>query len=468
MAFLFVVTTTYAELPVKVDFAVFKFNDSLNLIEVYYSFPDNCLIYNKGNEINKGAIGFAIGILNNKVLIDSAQWVQEVNIPVKEKEYVSDLVGLKTMLVPKGMYKLKFIAVDMLNKNNRFKKTFDLNSYIFPDDKLCASDLQIASIIERQDRATQKWNQSFKKNSLFVVPEPGRDIVGSSPKIYSYLEIYNAKKLHPQGLKITYSVYNAAHKNVFSISRNKKSYSNAMVEYISIPVDALPTGVYYYTVEIESATNKSMEITITKKMYVSNYEIPPSNETEFYESKDFEQSEFATLSEKQVETQYDQIKFLATDYEQEVWNKCETLGAKQRFLFTFWTSRNKDTTLPYNQALEDFRSRVRYANKHFKYGLMKEGWRTPRGRVYLKYGNPTRIERFVQEGEKPAYEKWYYDELQGGVHFVFIDFRSNGYYQLVHSTAEGEMYNYNWYEQYILKQDPDANFQYQKQNNWER
>ena len=467
---LFAVTTSFAELPVKVDFAVFNFNDSLNLLEVYYSFPDNCLEYKQTDKFKKSVIGFAIGVMKDTSIIDSTQWIQEVNIPLKNKDYVSDLVGIKTLLIPKQKLKIKFVALDMITRQNSFRRTFNISPKFFPSKEISISDIQIASMIEHKDKASQKWNKAFLKNSLYVVPDPGRSIIGSSPKIFSYFEIYNAKKYAPQGLLIKYTINNAAQKEVFSISRKKKSFSDAMVEYISIPVDALPTGVYYFvvTVKPKNDNDKAKIISSTKKIYMVNYEVPPENIAEFYENKSFEQSEFATLTPEKVKTFYDKIKFLATDYEKEVWGKCETVGAKRRFLFTFWSARNSDTTLPYNKALEEFRERIRYTNKHFKYGLMKEGWRTPRGRVYIKYGPPTRIERFVQEGEKPAYEKWFYDEYEGGVMFVFIDFRANGYYQLVHSSAQGEMYNDNWYEQYILKQDPDANFKYQKSNNWQQ
>ncbi len=463
--FLISVAVAFAELPVKMDLAVFRMNDSLNICEIYYSFPDDCLSYKIDDEKKKGLIGFAIGVIENGKMIDSVQWIQEINIPDKDKDYVSVLVGIKTMLVPIGDLELKFVALDMNDRSKSMLRTVPFHSPEFDENSLSISDLQIAAIIEPEKKATQKWNKSFKKNGLYVVPNPGRDIVGKEPKLYVYFEIYNAKKDAPDGLNLTYIVRNAGQREVFTLPRKKKSFSDAFVEYIGIPVEALPTGVYYLTVEVSPSDASELVISKTKKIYVTNFEMPPKPVTEFYENKDFEQSEFATLSEEQVKTNFDQIKLILTDYETEVWEKCETNDAKKRFLFTFWASRNTDTTKPYNEALEEFRARVDYANKHFKYGLMKEGWRTPRGRVYLRYGEPTRIERFVQKGDQPAYEKWYYDEMQGGVHFVFIDFRNNGYYQLVHSTAEGEMYNDNWYEQYIERQDPGPNFEYQKSNN---
>ncbi len=466
--FVFSILSAFAELPVKVDLAVFKLNDSLNLCEIYYSFPDDCLSYKIDADKKKGMIGFAIGVIEKGKMIDSVQWLQEINIPDKDKDYVSVLVGIKAIPVPIGNLELKFVALDMNDRSKSLITKIPFNSHRFGDEKLSVSDLQIAAIIENGEKPSQKWNESFKKNGLYVVPNPGCDIIGNEPKLYVYFEIYNAKKFAPEGLNITYVVEDAGHSEVFTLPRQRNSFSDAFVEYIAIPVEALATGVYYLIAEVRAVDDPEIVIKKTKKIYVTNFELPPKPLTEFYENKEFEQSEFSTLSEEQVKTHFDQIKFILSDYELEVWDKCETNDARQRFLYTFWTSRNTDTTKPYNEALEEFRARVDYANKHFKYGLMKEGWRTPRGRIYLQYGEPTRIERFVQKGDQPAYEKWFYDELQGGVHFVFIDFRNNGYYQLVHSTAENEMYNDNWYEQYIERQDPGPNFEYQKSNSFIR
>jgi len=465
LTLLFASYTANAQVTVKVDLSVFRYNDSLNILEVYYAFPDNCIKLLHDGDLKRGSIGFAIGVISDGEIVDSVQWIQEINIPAENKDYVSDLVGLKTILVPFGEYTLKFIALDMFDRNSRDIREIDFKSERYSKEVISASDLQIAAAIDPESKPTQKWNPSFLKNSLYVIPNPGRDVLGSSPEINSYIEIYNAKTLSADGLNVTYIVENAGNREVFRINREKKAYSDAMVEYISIPVGALPTGVYYFTIKVEPVSGTETSAVVKKKkIYVSNYEIPPTAIDEFYENLPFERSEFATMTEEQVETSFEQIQYITSDYEKDVWDKCQTIGAKQRFLYTFWQSRNTDTTKPYNQALEEYRVRIQYANKHFRFGLNKEGWRTERGRVYLQYGPPSEIESHVRVGEEPAYDKWMYHDYQGGIEFVFVDFLSNGRYQLVHSNAMGEAQNPNWYEQYIQKQDPDPNFQYQKRN----
>ena len=53
--------------------------------------------------------------------------------------------------------------------------------------------------------------------------------------------------------------------------------------------------------------------------------------------------------------------------------------------------------------------------------MSKIGWKTDRGRVLILYGEPNEIERFPNQMDKKPYEIWHYDDVEGGVIFVFAD-----------------------------------------------
>ena len=106
---------------------------------------------------------------------------------------------------------------------------------------------------------------------------------------------------------------------------------------------------------------------------------------------------------------------------------------------------------PRNEFKMEYFERVAYANAHFKYNF-KEGWQTDRGRVYVTYGKPDDVERHPFEADQRAYEIWKYDNLEGGVEFVFVDL-SNAMndYGLVHSTARNELRDDNWKNRLRIK-----------------
>ena len=66
------------------------------------------------------------------------------------------------------------------------------------------------------------------------------------------------------------------------------------------------------------------------------------------------------------------------------------------------------------------------------------------GLIYIKYGQPSEIERYPSSMDEKAHEIWYYYELEGGVEFVFVDIQNLGNMQLVHSTARNELQDYDW------------------------
>ncbi len=81
----------------------------------------------------------------------------------------------------------------------------------------------------------------------------------------------------------------------------------------------------------------------------------------------------------------------------------------------------------------------------------RRGLETDRGRIWLRYGRPTREAGFTPSGNVPAYERdelaafvvWEYDGLDGGTRFVFDDATRNGRYRTysppasAYATASG-------------------------------
>jgi hypothetical protein len=73
----------------------------------------------------------------------------------------------------------------------------------------------------------------------------------------------------------------------------------------------------------------------------------------------------------------------------------------------------------------------------------QEGWRSDRGRIYIKYGEPVDVERNPYDLDSEATEIWTY--IIGGKerYFKFEDKTGNGDYRLMESNLEGEFYKDN-------------------------
>ena len=115
----------------------------------------------------------------------------------------------------------------------------------------------------------------------------------------------------------------------------------------------------------------------------------------------------------------------------------------QKYFLNFWTDRNP---VDPEGAWNEYKMRVTQANNEFK-SMRIKGYKTDRGRVYLKYGKPNVITPSYNEPAAYPYEIWHYYELQGqrDKKFVFYsrDMVTNDF-QLIHSNMLGEIANFRW------------------------
>jgi len=84
----------------------------------------------------------------------------------------------------------------------------------------------------------------------------------------------------------------------------------------------------------------------------------------------------------------------------------------------FWAKRDPTPNTLYNELMAEYYRRVDYAYLNFATMRDRDGARTDRGKIYIIYGEPTKIERKYTPG-KPTEEIWYYEPIRRK--FVFTD-----------------------------------------------
>ncbi len=132
---------------------------------------------------------------------------------------------------------------------------------------------------------------------------------------------------------------------------------------------------------------------------------------------------------------YRSIRLVAS---REEWKKFQGLPWSRRkgFLHRFWKERDPTPTTAINERQIEHYSRVTYANLHFS--VPQEdlpGWRTRRGEVCIRYGEPT-SQRWVmpdvtiKSGLIPPKWVWSYSNLPQPVELTFADDYLNGNYDI--------------------------------------
>lgn len=441
-------------LHIYVDYAVFRKTEQQNIIEIYYGFLDTSFSYVKKGNKYFAQISMQINFYFNDSLYDQSEWIvfheRENKVINSGDEYL--LVGQKNFEVPSGV-PIRFLikAIDSNNASNSTILTYEVKNPIFDLRSIQISDVQFAQLIEGADTSSYIWQSEFLKGKYYVVPNPTREIVGNSPKLFSYFEYYIPKSKLNHQLKIEYRIYDLLNNEVYYNFRKVQGSNkgNALMDINGFAIDALPSGAYYFEVKILDSVNNTFCSTARRKFYLINPDMPPQPIKVFSESELFSKSIFSIMKDEELDLEFEKAKYVANEYEKQLYRELQTVDSKRRFLFSFWKRRNPDTSLVYNRAYEDFNEKIEYANRFFSIGNAIEGWKTDRGRILIQYGEPTSREFHPRQGTNRSYEVWFYAKHEGGTYFYFVDLNGNGNFVLVHSNANGEPYNDTWYTDFV-------------------
>lgn len=100
----------------------------------------------------------------------------------------------------------------------------------------------------------------------------------------------------------------------------------------------------------------------------------------------------------------------------------------EKSLNSYWKPLDPTPNTNYNELMNEFYQRVDYANNKFKFIDGNGGAYSDRGKTYIKYGTPDKIERNTSNDDK-VIETWFYYNPKRT--FVFVDNEGTGEYLLM-------------------------------------
>lgn len=153
---------------------------------------------------------------------------------------------------------------------------------------------------------------------------------------------------------------------------------------------------------------------------------------------------FEGATEERLDSLYAPLDFiLDSRTEAGVYDRLSADG-KRRFLREFWRRRDPTPGDAGNAALTDFYRSVAYANDAFRQSRAGSmlGWRSDRGRIYLRHGRPDEVLRRPVASPRP-YEAWKYTRGRASW-YVFYDRNGLGDYVLIGTNDRREPGLQNW------------------------
>ncbi len=452
------------DIAATLDFCNFKANDSLALFEYYLSFPANSLKHKKTTEgklqceinVNVGMVKNGDTVFYDNYVINSTP---SSEMTLDKEEYLSQ----HQIIIPNGEYIFFMNAKDMLNENER-KINVDRPVKVgYGNSFIQISDLQNL----KSYKPTNHQGQN-SKNGIEMVSRNSNFFSAAQDKFIFYVEVYNAANVMNQGETYLLEgriVDTKSGKIIEEAGFFKKlKAENVNPVLAEVDLSKVPSGDYNIILEIKDRENRSL---FSREKYFERYHPAMNPVMEETTEISLDSSEYdpcmiaESINMKNLNFLLNGLMPLAKTNERSFAEAVTNSGdEKQKINFLCYFFQKRETQDKDARTLFlEYKERLEIVEKKYSTQTMP-GYQTDRGRVYIQYGKPNRIDDEFSDMSRQAinnaiipYEIWIYyavtePQAQSNVQFVFAQTnRANYNYEIVHSTAIGEYRNPNWKEE---------------------
>jgi GWxTD domain-containing protein len=455
ISFLSIVNLCFSQINALMDFSRFKADDTTSILELYLGVDANSLKMVKNNNGKyQGSVYVAItasdtkGIrLANKYSILSPEFETEGNN--------ARFIVQKRLLLNNNDYN---IAIDLKDENatdSVFSAIIPLKAD-FPKEFVSISDFQL---LESYEKTTTE--DDYSKNGFKLISNLTDFYHKDMNKLKFYVELYNTHKQF--GDNKPFAVQIAIKDDKGQIPNNlgrflKYNAKPANVVISEFDLSQLKSGNYQLYIDIRDTENKVIAYNskafqrsnpeFDKQMAIDTNRVYSYKGTFVEEIPQTKISYFLkSLQPISHKNEYEFILAIVKKNDEE---------QMRNYFYSFWKKRSETNPQgEWNQYLD----RLLTAEKKYSTARFM-AHETDRGRVYLQYGKPYRVEnemsdrrRDVYENSSPVpYEVWYYAKIGGQNNRIFCFVQqdlANNNYRLVNSDANGEVNNPGWRNQYL-------------------
>ncbi len=340
-----------------------------------------------------------------------------------------------TFAVKPGRYAIEVALTDSAS-GRVSRRSQVLNGFA---DSPGASDLLLASELRQAAGPADTTPQAgeLRKGSLFLAASGRPVLTPQQAELGYYAEIYVAQ---PETVTVAMRVARPDGSQVIAIAPQQLPFgAGGGVTRGRVPLAGLPAG--NYQLELTSRSRSGEQVRAAA-FGMAGFETAAALAAVAPVSRDA----WDDRSEAQLDTLYAPLVYVMTEAEQGIYPGLSVEG-KRNYLRQFWARRDPSPKDARNEAQENYYSAIAQANLRFREGGSAQipGWRTDRGRIFLKYGSPDEVlQRPVNAGTNP-YEMWKYTRGRP-LKYVFYDQTRFGNYVLIWTSDRRESSRPNWME----------------------
>jgi GWxTD domain-containing protein len=402
---------------VKAELLRFLDNDGNTEFHINYKIPNSELHFLKENENFIARLEIFIELYQGEQLIDKNKYTHlagatSITIAQSENHYVLDKISA-TIAEPD--YEL-IIAIHDRNASTLYTQTFKLELL---DKNSLISDIEISHGISKEPVPAL---QEFNRGGIYFYVDPIPVIVAGEREFVLYYEAQNIS-VDDNGFSEIIDKFTIYKEGEIIISQESKAKKEGTAYKLihQIPLEKLNAGFY----EIEAIVtdvnkgnyqSRKRSFSITKKYTFLTQRVFPLDDDE-----------------------YQLISYFLDNRQKRTYRGLNDEG-KKVFIERFWAANNPNPVSKDNEFLEKIKNRVNEANWRFAHH--RAGWTTDMGRIYVKYGTPSEIDKgetdsnvSVRYANRP-YQIWKYNGIDKA--YLFLDMMGNGTMRLIYSKNDDE------------------------------
>jgi len=352
-----------------------------------------------------------------------------------------NFVDVKRFGLENGDYEVEVQVTDV----HQPEKTITVKQNLSIDynaKELALSDIQLIGSF-REDSTESALN----KNGFYLETLPFQFYNRKSGKLVFYTELYHSDTEIGTDFALHYRVeliYTNGRKRTMMQRTVKKKPIAVLPILLQNKIDELPSGNYRLVVEIQ---NREKEVLASRSVKFQNSN---PNISLLVRNKEV-RTEDTFVDKLSTEEVYYSLKAIVPVIENANTTslnyiiKKGTIAQQKQTLYGYWSGQNAKHP---EQVYKAYMEVARAVDKQYHSGL-GEGFESDRGYTFLKYGRPDDITTVEDEPSAPPYEIWSYNQFpttnQHNVKFLFYNpTLAIGQFQLLHSTARGELNNPQW------------------------
>ena len=447
----FIISCSFAQskksLKVYTDYN-FYYDPSLGeYIELKFQFDANSLVLVKENSWFRSKVDVEIQLLKDSTKI--VRKLYAVESPKYQDSIFMDFFDVKRYPLKPGSYQLLISFSDPYSKQ---KSISSKQAIVVPDlhSKISISDIQVCENIRETSEVT-----ILSKSGYALFPRLINYFPADCQFLPTYLELYNPSK-DSVSLRLKTSFFKQGDTNEIvdmtrfsdvviqdvtpiiqkNIISNLSTGSYRMVYSLIQGSTILCTSAYFF-----DRMNEPLEYIATDNIVLDPIfqKSIPNDSLPYY---------LASIIPVANPMEIPSINKLVKEND---------IDKMRKYMQSFWVITSG--RLNASNSWLNYKEQVKMVEKTYSTAIFK-GYESDRGRVYLKYGQPSAIAARETSPSEYPYEIWQYDKIKQFSNKRFVFYNPdlvNNHYQLLHSDMQGELKNYRWQQLLTKRNSPNQN-----------